>query len=112
MFHLKTDVPVSGNSAPVAGMAAPPEAMTYVGEDRRAQHRRRVLKPARLVFHNRLSVMDVVVRDLANGGMRIRAGEYQKLPETCEVQLKDDKIARTVRLVWRNGNEGGVALIG
>jgi len=112
MFHFKTDVPVSSNSAPVAAMASPPQAMTYVGEDRRAQHRRRVLKPARLVFHSRLSAMDVVVRDFSDGGMRIRAGEFKKLPETCESQLKDDKSARMVRLVWRNGSEGGVALIG
>ena len=110
MFHFKTGVPASGNS-PVNAMAAAPQASAYAGEDRRAQHRRRVLKPARLVFHGRLSVMDAVVRDSSDGGLRIRAGEFQKLPESCEVQLKDEKIVRTVRLVWRDGNEGGLAVI-
>ncbi len=112
MFHFKTDVPVSGNAAVVTAALVAPPVVTYAGEDRRAQHRRRVLKPARLVFHGRLSVMDVVVRDSCDGGLRIRAGEFQQLPETCEIQLKDDKFAKNVRLVWRNGNEGGLALIG
>jgi hypothetical protein len=110
MFHFKTDVPASGTGGVAAAVVAAPCA--YAGEDRRAQHRRRVLKPARLVFHNRLSVMDVVVRDSCDGGLRIRAGEFQKLPDTCEVQIKDEKVARTVRLVWRNANEGGLVVIG
>lgn len=110
MFHFKTDVPASGTGGVAAAVVAAAPGV-YAGEDRRAQHRRRVLKPARLVFHGRLSVMDVVVRDSSDGGLRIRAGEFQKLPETCEVQLKDEKLARTVRLVWRNGNEGGLAVV-
>jgi hypothetical protein len=109
MFHFKTEIPASGTGGVAVAAVSTPSV--YAGEDRRAQHRRRLLKPARLIFHNRLSVMDVVVRDSSDGGLRIRAGDFQVLPQNCEVQLRDEKIVRAVRLVWRNGNEGGLAVV-
>jgi hypothetical protein len=112
MFHFKTDVPASDDRATVVAVRLSSAAVAYAGEDRRAQHRRRMLKPARLVFHGRLAVMDVLVRDSSDGGMRIRFGDFQKLPQTCEIQLTGEKLAKSVRLVWRSGSEGGLALVG
>ena len=90
-------------------------AMTAVIEknhgERRGEHRRRVLKAARIVFHRGLAVMDAIVRDLTPHGARLKLAETLRLPESCEIQFKDDKYRRGVQVVWRTASEAGIKFI-
>ena len=74
------------------------------GEPRRASRRRRVMLSARLVMPT--GYCDVIIRDVSVSGARI---EGDKLPaEGCTVMLRRGTFSTYGRLVWVNGNAGGV----
>ncbi len=104
MFHIKTDVPSSDNSP------SQPVTIRTAGE-RRGEHRRRVLKVARVVMAGNLASLDATVRDLSGLGARIRVNGSVRLPESreFELQITDEKRPRKARLSWRSGGEAGVS---
>ncbi|HSO48878.1 MAG TPA: hypothetical protein VLQ68_13220 [Rhizobiaceae bacterium] len=104
MFHIRTDVPASDS------LAAQPAAIVMGGE-RRSQHRRRVLKVARVVMAGNLATLDATVRDLNELGARIRVSGSVRLPEfrEFELQITDEKRPRQARLAWRSGGEAGLS---
>jgi hypothetical protein len=111
MFHNETSQPNgdSLSSAIAAAIKGAGLVEAAVPAERRSEHRRRVLKTGRVIYHRSLGVMDATVRDVTSRGARIRVAETLRLPEICEFQFKDDKYRKTVRVVWRTATEAGIA---
>lgn len=103
MFHIGTHVPSSDSPA------AQPVTMAH-GAERRGEHRRRVLKVARVVLPGRLSAFDVTIRDLTAMGTRTRAIGQGRIPDhhEFELQITDEKRPRKARLAWQSGKEAGL----
>ena len=55
-----------------------------------------------------LTAYDATVRDITASGARIRAGEYTRLPEAFELQVRDEKYPRMARVAWRSGADAGL----
>jgi hypothetical protein len=110
MFQFKTSVPAE--HIPAGGAQETPVLAAFVGGDRRSEHRRRVLKVARVVLPGRLTAYDATVRDITAAGARIRAGEYTRLPEAFELQVRDEKYPRMARVAWRSGTDAGLVFTG
>jgi len=84
-------------------------AQNNAAAHQRKHQRIRVLKGARLHFHNKLVSIDCMMRDLSAGGARLRLNGPVGLPDHFDVLLNCSGDSFPARLVWRRGNEAGVA---
>ncbi|MCU0790433.1 MAG: PilZ domain-containing protein [Nitratireductor sp.] len=112
MVQFGTRVPAGHNGAEAATVPQTmPARVVFTGDDRRSEHRRRILKAARIVLPGRLSAYDATIRDITSAGARVRAGQHALLPENCELHIPDEKQPRNVRLAWRSGNDAGLVFL-
>jgi len=73
--------------------------------------RMRVLKGAKIVLGTS-SVLDCVVRDLTNGGARVKIPNAVDLPEEFAVTFDGGRTCRPCRVAWRTLNETGLQFAG
>ena len=69
--------------------------------DRRAHPRKKMLKPAQIVYQDGNCVMDCVVADLSEGGVRIKHTDILAFPDSFELRMKDEP-ARRCKVVQRS----------
>jgi hypothetical protein len=74
----------------------------------RSTPRYRTLLKGRVIFPNKQSTMDCVVRDLSEGGARLHIGHHDTVPDhfSLYVPLKETTYQVTVR--WRQNEDVGV----
>ena len=72
--------------------------------DRRAHPRKKMLKPAQIVYQDGNCTMDCVVADLSEGGARIKHIDIFACPDSFELQMKDAP-ARRCKAVQKSGRE-------
>ncbi len=69
--------------------------------------RMRVLKSAKVVL-GASSVLDCVVRDLTNGGARVKIPNAVNLPEDVAITFDAGRTCRPCRVAWRRVDETGL----
>ena len=69
--------------------------------------RMRVLKFAKIVL-GASSILDCVVRDLTNGGARVKIPNAMNLPDEVAITFDGGRTCRPCRVAWRTLNETGV----
>ena len=75
--------------------------------DCRKYPRMRVLKSAKIVL-GASSVLDCVVRDLTNGGARVKIPNAVNLPEEVAITFDAGRTCRPCRVAWRSIGETGL----
>ena len=75
--------------------------------ERRKYPRTRVLKGAKIVL-GAASVLDCVVRDLTNGGARIKSPNAANLSGEVAITLDGGRTCRPCHVAWRTLNETGL----
>lgn len=89
--------------------------MSLTGDTPRVQRRQRVLKSARLVFNDGLSVFDVTVRDLTESGARVQLIFPFPVPASFNLIITNPNSSRTVthhcELSWQRGDRIGVKFV-
>ncbi len=76
-------------------------------ENRRASHRRKLIRCGKIIFRNGNCIMSCVILDISDGGARIRPLDTAYLPEEFILMLRDGEVRRC-ELVWREGELIGV----
>ena len=76
--------------------------------EQRGSPRTRTLLPARVTFNGGRTTIDSVVRDLSEGGARLKVSEGIALPETFRVHLLKTDEWHQARMCWRRGDFVGV----
>ena len=69
--------------------------------------RMQVLKGAKIVL-GASSILDCVVRDLTNGGARVKIPNAMNLPDEVAITFDGGRTCRPCRVAWRTLNETGV----
>src|ERR1700761_2828497 len=75
-------------------------------EDRRHNMRMRTLKAGTIVFNNRQSTFDCLVRNLSNTGACLQIDSSKDIPANFDLSL--DGEIRPCRLVWLSENRAGI----
>ncbi|MBT9288387.1 GGDEF domain-containing response regulator [Prosthecodimorpha staleyi] len=99
-----------GDPADADRMAETDDAQT-AGRERRRQPRWRTLKPGKIVFNEFNSTIDCVVRNLSEGGARLKVEGAVALPEFFHLKIADAGALRRVRKCWQYNNEFGVQFL-
>ena len=79
--------------------------------ERRQTTRNRSLLGGRIIFNNRNSSLDCVVRNLSPTGARIVLGSSVTVPDEFELYLPQKGKSRLARMKWRNPSEFGVEFL-
>ncbi|GAU80791.1 PilZ domain-containing protein [Bosea sp. BIWAKO-01] len=80
--------------------------------ERREVPRQRTLLGARIVFNNRQSTLDCVVRNLSDVGAMVLISDTVALPAAFELEIEHKRRVYGARFRWRDGERVGVALDG
>ncbi|QFU18128.1 hypothetical protein GDR74_12685 [Microvirga thermotolerans] len=75
--------------------------------ERRASRRFPTHLEGRISHADHPFVIDCVVRDLSETGVRIALSEPGEIPLEFDLEIPDQGASATVRLVWTNGTELG-----
>jgi hypothetical protein len=80
-------------------------------QNRRSARRYKSFLQGRVLFNNRRSSIDCVVRDISKTGARLRISDAITVPDAVELYLPSkDEIYRS-RVLWRRDEEMGVTFI-
>jgi hypothetical protein len=79
--------------------------------ERRASRRLRIHKPAQLILNEHNSAIDILVRDISDGGVRVRIEDYVYLPDRFELRFRDHAAPCHVVMAWRQGLEMGLSFV-
>jgi hypothetical protein len=80
------------------------------GSERRVAQRTRTLKRAKILFNNRFSTFDCIVRNISATGALLTIDDAAHLPKTFEVLIGDDP-ERPAKLVYRRGMLAGIRFL-
>jgi hypothetical protein len=78
-------------------------------EERRKFQRKRVLKSAKIIFNQRVSTLDCIVKNLSDTGACLQLASPVGFPTTFELCFEGDRSLRPCRLVWQRPDRIGVA---
>jgi PilZ domain len=91
-----------------------PQSLPAVYAEKRALARARQSRPARCVFNDGATVLEVAVRNISPLGARISGPGIAGLPETFELRIPDGfggHSARQARLVWIRNAAAGLRFV-
>ncbi|SCY53762.1 PilZ domain-containing protein [Microvirga guangxiensis] len=80
-------------------------------EQRRATPRSRTLLEGQIVYNNRLSRMECIVRDLSETGACLVFSQPVKVPREFELQIPKKKLIRHAQIMWYDGQHHGVMFL-
>ena len=80
--------------------------------ERRSHPRLRTYIGAQIVFNQRRSVLDCLVRNISGGGARIEFTNTALVPEAFDLVMPSRDQTRRVRVRWRSQDVAGVTLDG
>ena len=77
-------------------------------EERRASHRSRTLRGGKILFNDRRSVLDCMIRNLSHEGACLQVESLVGVPATFELLIDGEEAPRPCRLVWQSHDRAGV----
>lgn len=94
-----------------AHAAAEPKVPAAAIEERRKSPRRRMLKAGLLTFNGSFSAMKCTVRDLSDGGARLKVDQLAAIPAEFELIIEIDGLYAKSSVAWRKASEIGVRFL-
>ncbi len=84
-------------------------------ESPRKFQRQRALKKGRLVFNDTSSTYDVVIRDVSEGGVKMKLGAPVMVPQEFDLMILDPVTGkydrRRCELRWQRGDQAGARFV-
>jgi len=79
--------------------------------ERRTAPRQKAFLRGKLYYGNRLNVADCLIRDMSDQGARVIVSDALALPDELELHVLQKDQNCLVRVVWRRGQEMGLAFV-
>jgi PilZ domain len=83
----------------------------YHGDERRGEHRRRILKGALLQFNNGFGSLECVLRDLSSDGARISMAQTTGVPTRFKLSIAGEKTPIEAIIRWRTPRDMGLGFL-
>lgn len=80
--------------------------------ERRRQQRHRTLRSGKIVFHDRRSVIDCLVRNLSDGGSCLQVNTTLNIPNTFELLIDGEEESYPCQVMWMSKNRIGIEFRG
>ena len=79
-----------------------------LANERRAAHRRRVLKAGSILFNKGYGALGCKVRNLNEEGALLELGETTGMPQKFDFRITNEDEIRTASIVWRDNMRIGI----
>jgi hypothetical protein len=76
--------------------------------EKRKSTRHRALKAGRVVYGNLSMTLDVIIRDMSEGGARLKVDANANMPGEFYFVVVADQLVAKSRVVWRSAREVGI----
>jgi len=80
--------------------------------ERRHSERARTLRAGKIVFNNKTSVIDCMVRNTSRNGACLLVASVIGIPSTFDLLIEGDGASRSCKMVWNNQNRIGIEFRG
>ncbi len=80
-------------------------------QERRSFHRGRTYLSGQIIFNNRFSTLDCLVRNMSQIGAKLIISSTLMVPGEFDLHVPKKGNSRRARLIWRSDTEMGVALV-
>ena len=84
-------------------------AESFVGVEKRAEHRRKMLKGGTVHFNKGYSSLECVIRDVTSTGVRIQMGETFGMPSRVLLAISGEEGRVEASVRWRNSRNVGLS---
>ena len=78
-------------------------------EERRSVSRQKSFLQGRILFNNRRTTVDCLIRDFSEIGARLNFDRMISLPDLVELFIPVKDETRRAKIIWRNADEVGVS---
>ena len=78
-------------------------------EERRLVSRQKSFLQGRILFNNRRTTVDCLIRDFSEIGARLNFDRMISLPDVVELFIPVKDETRRAKIIWRNADEVGVS---
>src|SRR5687767_7912298 len=85
-----------------------PNTLGLPMDERRREHRGRTLRSGKILFNNKRSVIDCVVRNLSDGGACLQVNSTGGIPPSFELLVDGEAASRPCQLMWLSENRAGI----
>jgi PilZ domain-containing protein len=89
-------------------VAQSPDAWEEPVEERRESHRSRTLRGGKVLFNDRRSVLDCMIRNVSPEGACLQVESLVGVPPDFELLIDGEEAPRPCRLVWQSHDRAGV----
>jgi PilZ domain len=86
-------------------------AESFVGVEKRMEHRRKMLKGGTVHFNKGYSSLECVIRDMSSNGCRIQMGETFGVPSRFVLSISGETTRIEASVRWRNARNIGLSLL-
>jgi hypothetical protein len=73
-------------------------------DERRNEQRRRTLHGGKIIFNDRRSVIDCLVRNLSDNGTCLQLNSTVGIPTTFDLLIDGEQASRPCQLIWLSDN--------
>jgi PilZ domain len=80
--------------------------------ERRHSLRARMLRAGKIVFNNKSSVIDCMVRNLSRSGACLLVPNVIGVPSTFELLIEGEDASRPCKMIWNDRNRIGIEFQG
>jgi hypothetical protein len=80
--------------------------------EHRSSPRNRTILQGRVVFNDRFSLIECIVRDLSENGAQIAFSHPISLPSELELEIPKKQLSTRARVMWSNGKVHGLLFLG
>src|SRR5215510_12555037 len=77
--------------------------------ERRNSTRQKSFLQGRILFNNRRSAIDCLIRDISAGGARLIFSQTASIPDAVELHIPQKDQTFRAHVQWRSGEEAGVS---
>jgi hypothetical protein len=83
----------------------------FDGDERRTEHRRRILKGAVIQFNNGFGNLECVLRNLTSKGARISMGQTAGIPTHLQIHIAGERSPVEATVQWRTRRDIGLRFL-
>lgn len=80
--------------------------------ERRRQQRYRTLRGGKIIFHDRRSTIDCLVRNLSDGGSCLQVDTTVGIPNAFQLLLDGKDVSYPCQVIWMSNNRIGIEFLG
>lgn len=83
----------------------------YTGDERRNEHRRRILKGGLVEFNNGFGSLECVLRDMNSNGARLSMGQTAGIPSRFRLNIAGERTPIEALVRWRTQRDLGLTFL-